>query len=1438
MAEISLSDQLQEEEDIPISISEYLPKRKSDPGKQFIAGLSDIATGIPVVAGVVGAGIETLVSYPFNDKGFGETFAKSMSEGIDASLVEAGFTGREFVNDLLGIDEPVFTEDQLARLGGVLIPIPGIQLASGAGKLAKGANLALNLTTPVVKRTRLTKTPYADKLTGQFGTGGTVFDKAGFGKRAAAQAGIGIGIEQGMRALVDRPELPLIFSEEALTGGVSTEEDLIDVIGDRASDDIMAGTDEPISLSEYTSIDIPQGEISLSEYTEPKEVSLSDHVDLYKELDAKVERQDNWNTTLLAGAAILAGVGGVAAQRILAKKSLIKAAELSTATVKPDDTILTLKDKLGLTPTAADKFFDSPVSTLAAIEPSEIPGVLHKGALNAKSYIKEQYIDSSQALADTLRKVGAGEETVNNVVTNSHTDIAGMSARTATTGEFPNSKSSIVTVPLREIENDFRALDEVAQQAFDDVTLAQTELATRNIGREGTGLFRSRFGINKTKTDLTKLIDAGRANPQVKALLDKTQRFFDDHLAYQVDRGTWTKQDVDKLKELFTLPDGTRAYMPLHNFTTKTFSDKLKRMFGIGSSKSEEINLIGEFEFRNGHTIGNDGKPLLRPIEAMKLYNYHSIEHANRSALHWQALGELAGVRLDPSTGLMKHIKLVDGHAKPIASESEQVLGRDTRYIGSGSLDNVNDTGRLVIEGDIFNSKVKDRFFKGTDAPSLNDIKASVPPNEIMTVHHQGRMHVFHVPDASIRAALQTAPELGPGLFFLNHWKKIFTSFTTGQYSPFAFISFMFSTQQTALNTMARRGLVEGLKSAGDSAKGVVRLLEHGGSMEIANYLEQSLAKNAKFGQFIPEATRIKLRDRMNTVIQNSIVGQIQGSSGRLTAGLSANEFTGSIPDFKDLYGVNFANQFGAAEAHLVGRMWKTLNTALHEGPAFGAINKRMGELLLENGGKPLTQQQMRNAVDWGKTVAGDVRRMGASKAAKAFNAAIPFSGAMIQSWNSIGSAALQDFPRFMLGVGTLIGVPTVTEMAFNALLSETGETFQDPVNPNKQWTYNDYYWNGFTTQQRADNMIMMVPGKPPWEAAVFPISPEFGLFRGIVMESLDAIYNFSNVGNIAMADQGTGKINRSQFLASVARVLDVPAPPVVGAAFAAAGVDLRVGPSLEETDEGTTISIARALPLGQGERVTRNLGRNKHANGALDQNTAAVIREIFGAGGSVMVAMADAFHAGTYNEVVAGPQAGMEGNIFEGGKEALAALGDGLHRQARWTNPLFGKVLRPNANDEIAQQLVQRRQNLLALKKDYNALFNGALDASFGGLMPGNTVVPPDDPVAITLAADAADLEQQINGLDAEISEMRRAINKYSLATNVDRQERDDLVDALQLQIQQLKAIQLGSLVDYEEKASIMLSERFERDVDVNLRTFKPRSNLTGSSAFQELRK
>ena len=161
------------------------PKRPSNPFKQAVAGLSDIATGIPSILGLAGGGLQAGFNTIFDEGSLKENFIKAISDkGVDQTLLDAGLGGRHWVNEALGIAEPKSIEDQAARLGASLIPIPGLTVAANAGRLAKLAAGTANVLTPAVK----------------LGAKGRRFDK-GFKTRAGIQLGIGTGIDQGIRAV-------------------------------------------------------------------------------------------------------------------------------------------------------------------------------------------------------------------------------------------------------------------------------------------------------------------------------------------------------------------------------------------------------------------------------------------------------------------------------------------------------------------------------------------------------------------------------------------------------------------------------------------------------------------------------------------------------------------------------------------------------------------------------------------------------------------------------------------------------------------------------------------------------------------------------------------------------------------------------------------------------------------------------------------------------------------------------------------------------------------------------------------------------------------------------------------------------------------------------------------------------------------------------------
>ena len=121
------------------------------------------------------------------------------------------------------------------------------------------------------------------------------------------------------------------------------------------------------------------------------------------------------------------------------------------------------------------------------------------------------------------------------------------------------------------------------------------------------------------------------------------------------------------------------------------------------------------------------------------------------------------------------------------------------------------------------------------------------------------------------------------------------------------------------------------------------------------------------------------------------MINRVRGETGRIQSSLQADTFSGSLNDFKHSMGDSFNNAYGPDQIGLVWRMWKGWNDALHEGPAYGAMQKKLGEAIKANDGAAPTAKQIREAVDFSKTVAGDMRRLGASDMAKAFNASVPF---------------------------------------------------------------------------------------------------------------------------------------------------------------------------------------------------------------------------------------------------------------------------------------------------------------------------------------------------------------------------------------------------------------------------------------------------------------
>jgi hypothetical protein len=1387
--------------------------RPSDPFKQGLAGVTDIFTGIPGLLGLIGGGAETIGQSLFGEgeQDFTENFKRNITSGFAGDLLSASGSAQAGVNELLGIDFAESIEDQIARSIGSFIPIPGLAIAANASRLAKLARHSANILTPTVR-------------TGK--------GRASFAKRGAAQMGLGIGFDQGIRSLIGEPN---IGSDIALHG--RTPEDVArreEIKSQIEAGELFPDMEGEVELVSSTSA-IQPVDFGTSAIRPVSEISDEAAFERRRELDKQVQKaQDQADQTMwmiIAGTALT----GYTAAKWRYARGLKKADEVAVNEAGP----------------APQNSFGQFTLDIDPLNPNFIPkgwsyyqgtpGVLWSGAKGAGRFLFREGVDSKGALVHGLRAARHPESNINQVSSSSHNrpEVSQEFIETGVLGQdFPGGP----THSLVDLDVEVVALSRQEQQLLDDAANAFT-LREQTI-RDS----KSTLGEFVGETTHDAKIAEGLANTKVAGLLKKFSEVNDKLLDFEVWRKSISRADAEAFRARFRNRDGKLEYMPLYNVTKRGFFNRMAKHVGINTTRGKELAEMAGHAPRGLEETANP----LGILEATKLNAITTIDAVNTNSYQLHVLEALAGVRIvgDSFKRVYRDIRGVEHESAATrhrgiegAVDDFQVdhSGKQVSYIGRGEID---EYGRAVNFEVITPGQGKQGVPKFINKSSADELQKVHGEDAVRIQMREGVPHAFYVGDGAVQQALNVNPQLGAGLQFMNHYKNLFTRFTTGNLSLFAPISHLFSMQQTTLNEFARNGVMAAMQAPFRGMKGSFDLVAADIAKNTAQYLAFRIATNTGIGKWSPDAAKT-IQRRLSEAYRKSLVSTGRTETGLTVSAPHADPYTGSTAALSSYVGKDFSKKFLVEEMKYVWRMWKAYNAALHEGPAYGVYTKEIGNA--RGRGERITAQTHRIAGDRAKTMSGDMRRVGASTAAKYFNASVPFSAAMIQSWNSIGSALKHNPGRFMAGAATLIGVPTAMELGYTQMLSMDGEKFDDPsgrIDPAtrqvKQWSYNDYYWNGYTSEQRAANMIMFIPGKPPWEAVILPVSPEWGLFRGAVMEGLDAIFGFSNVGAIGQETEGS-PISRQQWWAGFARVMDVPVPPLVAASLSAAGVDLRVGLqhsfSTDPDDPGPRLGFFQAITTPGGERLTNRAGESKFAHSTMDQDIVNIIQDIFGAAGALYVGVHESFAAGL-NINADEEELGLGGSFGAGVSNALDAFGNGLNRQARWTQPLFGKALRPTASDEIARNLFTRRANLTRISNDFTTYFTGGLTDKEGHPLLGNTNVPIDDPIHMELAADAKDVLAQIGLLDGKITLKRKQLATLGNATNYPSQRaKYDLMDAITLEIQQIKAIQLSDILTFERRMSDFLTKRYRRPVTINLQEYRPRVNLSSSSASRILR-
>ena len=1176
--------------------------------------------------------------------------------------------------------------------------------------------------------------------------------KANMLGRAAIQGTVGAGIDQGVRALVDDPvNLPLLLSDTALAGGITPQEQarLNSLVTD------PNGMEEDLTYTTRTTMQRPISSelvIDLSEDLEINipESSVDEIVQDQLDTDIKMEKENDWNDVRNVAIAVGALIGG---------------------------SYLTTRLR-------------GPVPLDAPVKPNP--------KFSSGKYLHETMLDKGKVVNHVFDEMGTDDITRAAIDNDIHTDVNGIARESVNEGMhgqgFDNKKWKSYSAAV--LDSDEAALKQQGKDTlFNDAMKAQSELSAVRKGKRERSLFRKDI----TDQQLDSVVTKARADGDIAALMNKHAQNYRADIEYEVFRGFTTRQDADDIIGIFgdiTKKGEVGTYMPFYGQTPADFTALMARKFlGINTKKGDELRTVAEFQARSGGTSAK----LANASEAMKRHRLHNVAYVNEQLYKHNILTKMAGIAF--SDGKLVRTALKNGKfvSSNVALKHSQT-GRQTHLIAIGD-DVKTDPNNIAMKTV---KKTDDKEVDDIVDQSINDLRAKYG-KELVAVHHKGKLYAYRVPDQGVRASLELSPKLNKVLEFNNHWKNVFTKFTTGDYSLFAPISHVFSAQQVASTTAAREGTLQGFKSYGRSLGGSKDIFMDQMAGTLSNYLIKAIATNRGWGK-----NAHTLQATMHNRYSNSLLAKVRSETGRTTTGIGTTD--ASLQEMIDQFGPSFSNFYGAEQMGLVKNVLKAFNNAANEGPAYGVIQREIGKVVQE--GKTPNIPQIRKAVEQGKTLAGDMSRRGSSSLAVGINASIPFSSAMLQSWNALGSAAKYDWKAFAVGAGALIGAPTLMELGMNAALNKTGMTFKDASG--KDWTYDDYYWNGYTTQQRTDNAILFVPGKPPWEAIVFPISPEWGLMRAITIETADALFNLSATGNIEVADKGEWKVGRDHFIGSLHRVLDLPLPPLSAGILSGMGIDIRAGFHVSEGDDpenpSTGVGFLQALPIGTGERVSGRMGRTKDVNGSIDKNVSAAIKDIFGAGGTAYVAFHEAINGGMTNK---------GGSLGRGLSQGVESVLDSARRQARYTQPLFGKTFKPTSNDEIGITLYNKKQALLSLSNDAKILSGGEGYVKIDGKdVAIDTVVPTQDPIRIDLATSADVVKGNVSMLDDTISKLRSDITRMGISTSFNSQrERQDYIDGKQLEIQAYKAQQLAAIHTFESIWSEQLTKKYNRDITVDLK-------------------
>ena len=1352
-----------------------------DPWKQAVAGPVDLISGLVSLPALISEVPATLISRSLRDDEPKTHWLPEIMKNVSQHPFGKAAHGiRMAAMKALDIPEPVNLFDQPIRLATSFM-LPGPHWITRGTTLAPQIIRAL---TPIVK----SGTP-KEMIT-----------------RGLVQLGIGGGMDQGMRAYMEQSEqfkdspaktlMPTMWNPRARptwlggTGGIPKDEW---VKAKAAMDKINAAvtTDTP--------------DYSAFEVTEPQdlndEVAKATKTDL--EMDRQMEENEQTKTIkkyAIGAAAVAALYGAMRGIRIVREypADLVK-----DMPIKNGENLFSRAKK-----TVQEQGFKG--ATKSTAKRAYETGIDQE--THAERLIYEALMTKKGMTSDRARQLA--RDARNTSTLDSHRTHEGI----IETGKFMEADGIIMTTEaLAPLARKVQALPREKQNVFNNGMLARADLQRRAEYGDGAAILTDADNVPLPIPRLKEAINALKADEELYVMSNKAFQILSDTLEWAGKRDVLTPELVKTMLGRFKDTHGKATYLPGTATTGKgTYFEKMAQMMGH-TSKGKEMRSLARWK----PLLDDPDLPKFKPtspLNNISQYMHDVIDWVNRNSSEYIQLSHLSGTQFKNGRVVVTNPK-AGTHGRFVGMYDSDQLGN---VKGNVMWEQIAGGGKKASQWTKAEKAVRKKF-NLDERTDIRDWLEKYP--DLHTVQKHGKTLVYDVPDKLLQSSIKMDRKIKNGFVrFLNQWSKNMMALTTGRLSPFFPAAFLYNQQVSTLRIISKEGYRSGAMHWVGSMRAIWKHFSYNAAKDVNTILTRNLDRNFGFFANMTPGAAKWLKAKSEKRLQNVMMSQLQVESGLTTSAFQGSPFSGNLVSALDDAVMPLREMYGANALPMVWRFWTHLNNAFHEAPGLNRAMTLYAKRSIPKGkgrGKAIRDITRETRED-----VGDMTKLPSNPTMRNIHAMTPYWGAMMQGWSVVGRAIRDNPEKFIPAVAATIILPTAMEITWNSTLDP--EKKWDIVDVNGdvvQMTYREYYWKFFSPEQRNNNRILFIPGKPPSEAILLPADPMFSIIRGSTIELMDLFFNLSD---------GKWEDNGDHFIAGLTRFFDIPVNPVIGAGFALVtkGKDFRIGLNvITDPEEGESFSFFHSQP-----RATSRVGGDRHVRATGDeasQTIAAVIEELGGAGAAMTLAAYNAYWGG--RDDIAQP---VSTRLSRG----LSELGRNIKKSARYTNPIFGGALGFNPNTVATRKLYAARENIRLIREQTKILNTEGMSATGKTFLGGDTAVPSDDPILHRLMTIVPEIDREIGRLDGLIKALKDKVTSSrhsgrlirddgTYLTPRNAQEKQDYIDAWNLDIATLKSMQWQIIQSHMEKFNRDISKEFDRTINIDLSSYSPRSNLTKQS-------